>query len=385
MFAMQKMIDKLLSELEAERIENARFRRTMEDILYNLEEENMPAVSSRIREGEHSIGLLVEDGAVRGNVLIEAINGASAVTIDADKINLDGKLIVETINNTSGVTIDADKISLEADSIDLNGKLIVDTINGATDVTINADKVDLDGKLIVESINDASAVTIDADKINLDGKLIVDSINGTSGVTINADKIKLDATSIDLDGAVIVDTINDTTGVSINADKIDLNGAVTANSNFAIAKDGSVSCKALSVTGGEILLPDPADGTAVLRVVAKDESGGVTIFADRIAFDGSFLPGWKQEGSFSLEQLMMKNEVEDGTGTTTAECSYVRPGSLRLTRQDTVSGVSGNLDQATYSARGVTIPYLHSHPVAKAAGMMPLYIDSYGRVCAVQE
>ena len=131
MFAMQKMIDKLVSELEAERVENARFRRMMEDILYNLEEDNMPTVSTRIREDEKSLGLLVEDGNVRGNVLVEAINGTSAVTIGADKIDLDGSLIVDKINDTTSVSIKADKIELD-------GKLIVDTINETSDVTINS-------------------------------------------------------------------------------------------------------------------------------------------------------------------------------------------------------------------------------------------------------
>ena len=147
MLGLQKTIERLCRELEAERVENARFRRMMEDLLYNLEEENMPQVSRRIREGEGNLALLVEDGKVRGSVLIEAINGASAVTIDADRINL--------------------------------------------------------------------------------------------------------------------------------------NGAVTANENFKINKDGSVACRALSLSGGEILLPDPGDGTAVLRVETADAAGGVTVYADR--------------------------------------------------------------------------------------------------------
>jgi phage baseplate assembly protein gpV len=361
MLAMQKTINRLLAELEAERIENARFRRMMEDLLYNLEDENMPAVSSRIREGERSIGLLVEDGAVRGSVLVEAINGTSAVTIDADKINLDGRMIVETINGTSGVTINADRVAFDADSIDL------------------------DGKVIVQTINDTSGVTIDADRVDLDGRLIGDTINGTSGVTINADHVAFDADDIDLDGKVIVQTINEASGVSIRADKIDLNGAVTANENFVIHEDGSVACKALSLTGGAIHLPDPGDGTAVLRVETENASGGVTVFADRIAFDGQFVPGWVQEGDLSLEQLRMASEVEDGTGVTAKEAVYVRPSALRLTYQEVSGNQAGAESEGTYTARGITLPYLRKNPVAKAAGMIPLYIDKYGRLCAVSE
>ena len=66
MLGMQKTIERLVRELEAERVENARFRRMMEDLLYNLEEENMPSVGTRLQRDEQSIGLLVEDGRVRG-------------------------------------------------------------------------------------------------------------------------------------------------------------------------------------------------------------------------------------------------------------------------------------------------------------------------------
>ncbi|MBQ8350748.1 MAG: hypothetical protein IJY20_01730 [Clostridia bacterium] len=353
MFAMQKMIDKLVSELEAERVENARFRRMMEDILYNLEEDNMPTVSTRIREDEKSLGLLVEDGNVRGNVLVEAINGTSAVTIGADKIDLDGSLIVDKINDTTSVSIKADKIELD-------GKLIVDTINETSDVTINADKI-----------------LLDADRINLDGKVIINKINDTSDVTIKADKI-------DLGGKVIIDKINEASNVTIKADKINLNGAVTANENFVIAEDGSVACRALSVTGGNILLPDPGDGSAVLRVESEDEGGGVTIFADRIAFDGSLTDGWEQEASLTLEQLMMKNKVSADAYNATAECTYLRPGNLRLTRTDTENGATGEQEEAVYGARGIMIPYLYKEAEAKTSDMLPLYIDAYGRICAVR-
>ena len=81
MMALQRSIDALRREMEAERVEGARFRRTMEDVLYNLEAENMPTVTNRILLGEKNLSLLVDDGKVRGGVLIEAINGESGVTI----------------------------------------------------------------------------------------------------------------------------------------------------------------------------------------------------------------------------------------------------------------------------------------------------------------
>ena len=245
MLGLQKMMERLCRELEEERRENARFRRMMEDVLYNLEEENMPSVSRRIREGEKSLALLVEDGAVRGSVLIEAINGASLVQIDADRINL--------------------------------------------------------------------------------------------------------------------------------------NGAVTANGNFKINTDGSVACQALSLTGGEILLPDPQDGSPVLRVETPDAAGGVTVFADRIAFDGDFIPNWHQEASLGLEQLSFFNSVEESDGSVTDCHAYVRPTGIRLTRKDT-----GDEEfEASYSAYGISVPRIYKRAVRRTENMRPLYIDANGSICAV--
>lgn len=41
-------IRELAAALEAVRVENARFRRSTEDLLYNLEGENMPTVAARL-------------------------------------------------------------------------------------------------------------------------------------------------------------------------------------------------------------------------------------------------------------------------------------------------------------------------------------------------
>lgn len=299
MLALQKRIDALCRELEAERAENAKFRRMMEDVLYNLEDENMPSVAARLVKGERSIGLLVEDGQVRGGVLVEAINGASAVAINADKINMNGSVLVSRINNSSSVTIDADK-------------------------------VDLDGRVLVEKINGASAVTIDADKINL-------------------------------------------------------NGAVTANGNFEIHEDGSASCAALTVTGGSISLPDPADGSAVLSVHTTDATGGVTVYADRVAFAGQFVPGWEQEGALSLSQLEFRNEMDLGTGTVQTNKGFYRPGEVLLQCQDVEGETVGNLDRLRLTPRSVVMPYIATHPKEKTSKMRPVYIDEDGSLYAVAE
>lgn len=49
----------LLSQIEAQRIENARFRRKVEDLLYNLDGENMPTVEKRLSAVEKLLADLV--------------------------------------------------------------------------------------------------------------------------------------------------------------------------------------------------------------------------------------------------------------------------------------------------------------------------------------
>lgn len=73
----------------------------------------------------------------------------------------------------------------------------------------------------------------------------------------SAIKVKADAIESTVSEKVgsdeIISRINQSAEeVSINAEKISLNGAVTANSNFKINKDGSAETKALKITGGSL-------------------------------------------------------------------------------------------------------------------------------------
>lgn len=73
----------------------------------------------------------------------------------------------------------------------------------------------------------------------------------------SAIKVKADAIESTVSKKVgsdeIISKINQSAeSVSINASKISLNGAVTANSNFKINKDGSAETKSLKITGGSL-------------------------------------------------------------------------------------------------------------------------------------
>ena len=53
-------IELLRRELHSARIENARFRRMAEDLLYNLDGENMPVIEARLKAAEEKLARLTQ-------------------------------------------------------------------------------------------------------------------------------------------------------------------------------------------------------------------------------------------------------------------------------------------------------------------------------------
>ena len=243
-------INALRRELAATRIENARFRRTMEDLLYNLEAENMPTVDERISASEKKISLVVgEEGGVRGSVLVEAINGSS--------------------------------------------------------------------------------------------------------------------------------------GVSIAADRINLNGAVTANENFRIYEDGSVSCREMEITGGHISLPDDGTGKAIIEVYSNDLGGAITVYANRISIEGEPIPGaYLQSSDFGCERVGFHREVTAGDGCVTVRDTSLSAEALvcRTTRKQGDTLLSE--EQVRLSPTELAHPYIYKNPVSSTEGLRPLYIDENGKIRA---
>jgi len=112
----------------------ARLRRTFEDLIYNLDTENMPEVAALIAsyreesreafasvsaradaQGERLSLLVGEDGEVDGSVIVSAINGQSEVSIDADRIDLNGAV---TANGNFRIKTDG---SVECRDLTLSG------------------------------------------------------------------------------------------------------------------------------------------------------------------------------------------------------------------------------------------------------------------------
>lgn len=101
----------LAEELERTRVESARYRRVLEDLLSNLSAENMPEVHERLSTDEEKIDKVVGEGEsgaeIRADEIITAINGANGkisggrfslggATAGGLSIGEDGKLTLTT-------------------------------------------------------------------------------------------------------------------------------------------------------------------------------------------------------------------------------------------------------------------------------------------------
>lgn len=89
-----------LSALEAVRLESVRLRRRVLDLIYNLDEENMPAVIERIKRAERAL----EAECARTDLLFETDEGGTTT--------VKGDLLVDRINEAGG-TLTPSSLSLE--------------------------------------------------------------------------------------------------------------------------------------------------------------------------------------------------------------------------------------------------------------------------------
>nr|DAX26458.1 MAG TPA: tail protein [Caudoviricetes sp.] len=153
----------------------------------------------------------------------------SAIDMKADEINLGVSKTYETKTSVSEKITAANKTAQDA------ANAAEKNANAATDEKLTEYST-------TEEMNSAIKVKADAIESTVSKKVGSDEI--ISKINQSAEK------------------------VSINAEKISLNGAVTANSNFKINTDGSAETKALTITGGSLLIGGNCEITNVGNVFA---------------------------------------------------------------------------------------------------------------------
>ena len=217
----------------------------------------------------------------------------SAIDMKADEINLGVSKTYETKTSVSEKITAANKTAQDAaNAAEKNANAATDeklteystTEEMKSAIDMKADEINLGVSKTYESKTSVS------EKITAANKTAQDAANAaeknanaatdeklteysTTEEMNSAIKVKADAIESTVSKKVgsdeIISKINQSAEkVSINAEKISLNGAVTANSNFKINTDGSAETKALTITGGSLLIGGNCEITNVGNVFA---------------------------------------------------------------------------------------------------------------------
>lgn len=120
MFEMiKKKLDELTKTVKKQNDEQIKFRRAYEDQINNLDEDNIPKLSSVIetntKNGQAIAAVVSSDGAggykADASLILQSINGQSSATLRADKVDF----------NAGTYTVGADHISLAGKTINMTG------------------------------------------------------------------------------------------------------------------------------------------------------------------------------------------------------------------------------------------------------------------------
>lgn len=123
--------------------------------------QSIARIDELVKANQASIGLVVDNGAVKGNIVIEAINKESAAKIAADRLDIVGKTLDIKVNATNITgTLTASQINatnLKVSATNVTGKLTAEQID-ATNLKVKA--ANIDGTLTAEQIkvDDLSAL-----------------------------------------------------------------------------------------------------------------------------------------------------------------------------------------------------------------------------------
>lgn len=125
-------IAELKNEVASLKEQQIKSRRDENDRMYNLDYENIPSLNGIVKE----IRLIVQDGAVSGALIIQAINSAeSEAKIIADHINLSGMTI--KLNAGEGITITSPNFKVNSEGIVECAGMVADGMKANDAITEN--------------------------------------------------------------------------------------------------------------------------------------------------------------------------------------------------------------------------------------------------------
>lgn len=230
------------------------------------------SIEQEVNAAKASIGLLVENGEVKGGVLIEAINGETTAKISADRLDIEGKTLnikVEATNIEGLLT--ADKVLAE----DL--KVTDANFTG----TLSADKIDVKSLKVYDANFEG---TLTAAKIDVDG--VFEAMKGEfdwliAGI-VNADFVE--ALSIEVSTAQI-------TGL-LSANNIDVEGVIMAGSAYIesiVANE--ISASELTVDAGNVTGTLTAGQIDCFGVINTAQADIIELVASKV--NASYIEGFE--------------------------------------------------------------------------------------------
>lgn len=161
-----------------------RLRKELEYMLYHLDEDNVPELTTikgliegnntQILQTEQAITLLAED--VTGNT--------SAINLQAGQIS---SIVSSVSGQSSAITQLSNQISLKLDSGQFTAGIIVDMINGTSLISIDADKINLNGITTLDGLTRISS-TLDLGLNNQEGRINIGKnfSTGQAGAVISS-------------------------------------------------------------------------------------------------------------------------------------------------------------------------------------------------------
>lgn len=234
-----------------------------------------------------SIGLVVDNGTVKGGVLVEAINNESTAKISADRLDIEGKTLnikVASTNITGQLKADQiDASNLKVAAANVTGKLTASQIDASNlnvfaaniNGTLEAKQIDVDGVLTAGNAKIKSLATnaITADFIKTLGLEVGNHIKMGAGATISWNSVDDKPTDL----ATTSQVKTEISESKIRTDQIectDLNAFGATIGGFTI--DNNSLHSNMSSTSNRILL---CSGTSAQYVVGGHTSKGWSIIA----------------------------------------------------------------------------------------------------------
>jgi hypothetical protein len=251
--ALKRSIDELYDN-------QVRQRRMLSDLLYNLDEENMPAVKALIERYKAEDGEAIAALKVSANENYAAIEGVAAVQTE------------------QGESIAALKSSAEENYAAIEGIAAVQTEQSETIASLSQQATELSAEVVIAVERSQSAENTASEVYDSvsNGAYIIARVNEDGSlVKIKADKLELTGyvtvAGLKTAGATEIDGANLKTGTVV-ADRIALN----ANGQIDFDNLGALCFLAPSGAGGEIRLNESELG-----------GGEITVRADRsVNFEG---------------------------------------------------------------------------------------------------